>query len=393
MLETLNYYRRIFKYLFLHKFDKAPPPQELYFYILCAPYHLWNQVVRYEGFRFCEYILDLGKTKVPESLKRFPLIFPIFLVVLPWLHAFLVPKNKQRFLLALRVAVKRPDLAIQSLGCPFTRQECERKYSEVLNTFFMCIHYYRKQEEFFQIDSKTYFADWCETHRFPCIQNISLEEASTLDEVIVKDIRLDQGKGVELLKKHDLASCIDRFDSNYIFQKRLKNSDELLTLVPEGTPLATLRVITFNPSEPKTVHAFIKFGKKGSIVDNLFADAVASQIDITAKTLLVGRIANLYMSAKRNDQMFERLKGAESSFVNYKIQNIEDIFNEAEKAHKLLANAAVIGWDVAITDEGFVFVEANLCSGSFESEQFTDLFKEQFFCYQSRLETLLPQSA
>ena len=144
-------------------------------------------------------------------------------------------------------------------------------------------------------------------------------------------------------------------NSLFVVQERLKQHDDL-NRVYSGS-INTMRLVTCRREDGTVTHlpAVMRFGAHGSTVDNWFAGGVAVAIDSDGR--LKG--GGLYEFPRRNT-MFEPIHpDTKIKFDGYRIPMYEDAIKMAKELHSYLYGIPFIGWDIAFTPDGPVFIEGN----------------------------------
>ena len=119
----------------------------------------------------------------------------------------------------------------------------------------------------------------------------------------------------------------------------------------------TLRVLTVMDKETGkavSVAGEVRFGAHGSVVDNLAAGGVAVGID-----LKTGQLSEFGICKKGEAKRTPCHPDSQVRFAEVRIPFVQEAVNLAEILHEKLSSIRVIGWDIAITDNGPVFIEGN----------------------------------
>ena len=184
------------------------------------------------------------------------------------------------------------------------------------------------------------------------LKNISMEAADGFlmcepvseDSVLVNGI---QESISELLKKLSGA--------RYILQEKIQSHSEYRKF--NGTALNTTRIVTILTSEgPVYLGGFQSFATGTSKVDAWSQGAVYVGFDSERSSL------------KGNGYFHPGIPGAAIcdvhpdsglKFENHLLPYLKDAVELCLKAHEYLYNTFIVGWDIAITDNGPLIVEAN----------------------------------
>ena len=119
----------------------------------------------------------------------------------------------------------------------------------------------------------------------------------------------------------------------------------------------TLRILTILDKETGkavSVAGEVRFGAHGSVVDNLAAGGVAVGID-----LKTGQLSEFGICKKGGAKRTPCHPDSQVRFADVQIPFVQEAVNLAEKLHEKLSSIRVVGWDIAITANGPVFIEGN----------------------------------
>jgi hypothetical protein len=141
-----------------------------------------------------------------------------------------------------------------------------------------------------------------------------------------------------------------------LVQKRIAPHSELADLTSGALP--TIRVTTClnEDGEPEVVGAVFRMAIGGNrIVDNLHAGGIAANVGLDDGAL--SSASNLGMDAKLG--WLDRHPDTNARIIG----RVLPLWNEtkalAMRAHRSFADRVLVGWDIAITDDGPVIVEGN----------------------------------
>lgn len=163
----------------------------------------------------------------------------------------------------------------------------------------------------------------------------------------------------------------------YLIQEVVRQHDEMKALHPSS--LNTLRLVTVKSLKDGAVHllpSILRIGTGDSIVDNTSRGGIAVGIDIERGTLKKYGFYKPEFGLKTTVHPDSNI-----TFEGYKIPFFNEAKEMALKFHSLI-NVHSVGWDVAITPDGPVFIEGNdnweingpqICNGGLRKEF------EQFF--------------
>lgn len=117
----------------------------------------------------------------------------------------------------------------------------------------------------------------------------------------------------------------------------------------------TLRLVTaMKADEPVLISGLARIGIKGSRLDNWSAGGMTVGIDIEKGTLKKYALRRPEFAEK-----FERHPDTQAVFENFEIPLYDQVVQAAIEAHKMFYGLHSVGWDIAITEDGPVFIEGN----------------------------------
>ena len=142
--------------------------------------------------------------------------------------------------------------------------------------------------------------------------------------------------------------------SNYIIQERIVQHPELNKLC--STAVNTIRLVTLITPEEEiiAVRAGLRIGREGSCVDNCAKGGIFVGIDMnTGKLMKKGIIkpphGKLVYQQPDNGIVFE---GFEIPFFKEAVETAKELHSKLYRIHS-------VGWDIAITPDGPMFIEGN----------------------------------
>lgn len=197
--------------------------------------------------------------------------------------------------------------------------------------------------------------------------------------VFAKPDHGDQGKGIVKIKANDSKEIDD-----------LLNDCKKDTFVVEGAIEQIPEIAAINPSSVNTIRAYtllkrngevqilgimLRVGRKGSHVDNWGSGGIGYDFDLETG-VCVG-----YGRDKQNNP-FVIHPDSNIQMVGFRLPNYEQLKRTIVELAKLVPQARFVGWDIAITPNGYDLVEMN-CPGGHDFLQafgkpFGDLFREEF---------------
>lgn len=166
--------------------------------------------------------------------------------------------------------------------------------------------------------------------------------------------------GVEKLARADFASTEDMYD----YLKRA-DADLIEDVVVQHPDMArinpgsvnTIRVYTvLSDGEANAVYACIRMGNSDRPVDNINAGGMYSPIDMET-----GKIAG--PACDKQFRVYEAHPRTGTVLTGYQIPLWSEAIAMCCEAAHVVPQMGYLGWDVAITEDGPLFIEANNMPG------------------------------
>jgi hypothetical protein len=179
--------------------------------------------------------------------------------------------------------------------------------------------------------------------------------AERWDRIGAERYRNPQG---EELGREELFARLQRrsVTTPLLIQTRLRNHPELAPL--NNDALSTVRVLTClnEAGEPELVGAALRMAIGGNhVVDNLHAGGIAAAVDLDSGRL--GPASNL--GADSSLGWIERHPNSDAPVTGVVLPMWDEVRMLAVRAHKAFDDRVLVGWDIAITPDGPMVVEAN----------------------------------
>lgn len=200
-------------------------------------------------------------------------------------------------------------------------------------------------------------------------QSIVLDDfcKSNNGEFFVKKIDGECGKGIFklLLKdgniyldgKNSDVSEIDNLceRSTYIIQRTVVQHPDMAKLHPQS--LNTMRLVTIkniNTGQISILPSILRIGTGSSYVDNTSQGGVAVGIDFSTGNLKTHGFLKPQFGGR-----VDRHPDSNIKFDEFQIPFLNQAIEQAKFLHSKLPDIHSIGWDIAISPEGPVFIEGN----------------------------------
>ena len=201
---------------------------------------------------------------------------------------------------------------------------------------------------------------------------VSAQEAvklcQNIHHALIKPVLGHAGHGIESLEVENgmtningwtIEQLFDQYGNNFQIQERLKQHEKMNLL--NDTSVNTLRIVTYRSDmEILLIYSVVRIGKKGSVVDNQCAGGISTVISEDGK---LGKTAFGGFTA-------DGVEKTDSGTIleGFEIPSYHKAVETVKRLHYQLPFFNLIGWDVAIDEEGDpVVIEWNTFTGLSQS--------------------------
>lgn len=201
---------------------------------------------------------------------------------------------------------------------------------------------------------------------------VSEEEAvlrcQNMNEVIIKPSRESKGNNVQLITVKDgitdkegktIGQLFQEYKNNFLIQKRVHQHKDMAALNPSS--LNTLRILSYRSEmEVLIIYSVARIGRSGQVIDNQSAGGLSTTISSE------GKLGKFSFGKVGSDNIEETDTGIK--LEGYQIPSYDKAIEFVKRLHYRLPFFDIIGWDVAIEENGEpILVEFNTGPGLSQS--------------------------
>ena len=162
------------------------------------------------------------------------------------------------------------------------------------------------------------------------------------------------GRGIEILTADGLTARLNdlftAYPDGFLLEELIVQDEALGQFHP--TSVNTLRINTFNgPNGPEVLWPCLRMGRGGNVVDNAGAGGIFGAVDVATGKIIAA--SNEFHS------WFDVHPDTGVPIVGFQIPHWEEACAVARQLAERLPEAGFVGWDLALTAEGWVMVEGN----------------------------------
>ena len=189
-----------------------------------------------------------------------------------------------------------------------------------------------------------------------------------MNEVIIKPSRESKGNGVQLITVKDgvidkdgksIHQLFKDYKKNFLLQNRVHQHKDMAALNPSS--LNTLRILSYRSGmEVLIIYSVIRIGRSGQVIDNQSAGGLSTTISSD------GKLGKFSFGKVGSDNIEKTDTGIR--LEGYQIPSYEKALDFVKRLHYRLPFYKIIGWDVAIEENGEpILIEFNTKPGLSQS--------------------------
>ena len=178
-----------------------------------------------------------------------------------------------------------------------------------------------------------------------------------LDTVIAKPTDEACGRGVEKIAVSDWPSGGElyrhlRENGQDLVEEYIVQHEAISAIYPHAVNTLRIVTLTSDDGEPHLLYAFIRIGNGGRVVDNINAGGMAAPIDL--ETGVINNVA-----FDKESRYYDVHPETGHPIVGVEIPMWREATELVLAAARRIPRLRYVGWDVAVTPNGPVFVEGN----------------------------------
>ena len=197
--------------------------------------------------------------------------------------------------------------------------------------------------------------------------------------VFAKPDHGDQGKGVMKIKASDTLSIDELLHDckkdAFVVEGAIEQVPEIAVINPSSVNTVRAYTLLNHDGETKILAIMLRVGRKGSHVDNWGSGGIGYDFDLETG-ICVG-----YGRDKKNNP-YSIHPDSNIKMVGFALPNFDELKKLIVDLTHKVPQARFVGWDIAITDNGYELVEMN-CPGGHDFLQafgnpFGNIIKKEF---------------
>lgn len=201
---------------------------------------------------------------------------------------------------------------------------------------------------------------------------VSEEEAISLcrnlEKVVIKPSQESKGHGVQIINVKDgitdlngktIGQVFKEYGKNFLIQDWVKQHKGMAALNP--TSVNTMRILSYRSGmEVLIIYSVVRIGRSGSVIDNQCAGGISTTISEE------GRLGKEAFGGYSDDDITKTDTGI--VLDGYQLPSYDKAIEMVKRLHLKSPFLNIIGWDVAIQEDGEpVLIELNTSPGLSQS--------------------------
>ena len=180
-------------------------------------------------------------------------------------------------------------------------------------------------------------------------------------DIIVKPIDGSGGKGIAVFAGEPFDELLSKYQKGFVMEPRINNIREIADFHPQS--LNTVRVVTVRTDEKVIIpFSWMRLGRGTSCMDNVSSGGISCLIDVDSGVII--------HASDKKGAFFVSHPDTGKQIIGFKMPRWEEAKTLVNELAAVVPSNRFTGWDLALTDNGWVLVEAN-ARGQFDSPQLT----------------------
>lgn len=216
-------------------------------------------------------------------------------------------------------------------------------------------HFFDDKAEFNTLFAEHIGRKWMKLDKDTKAQELT-KFLSDLDSVLYKPLEGSSGQGIEKFSKADWESDIPAFLAKLqgmgdaLIEQLIVQHPIMSALCP--TSVNTIRIATLlGDKQQGIVYAFLRIGN-GKVMDNVDCGGMAARVDLDTGVLKT-------VGADKQGNTFDKHPMTGTPIVGFQVPYFDEAKRMCLEAAQKVPQMRFIAWDVAVMEQGPVFIEGN----------------------------------
>lgn len=202
----------------------------------------------------------------------------------------------------------------------------------------------------------------------PVSKDEAIALCQNMEKVIIKPSGKSKGQSVQLFSAKDgitdikgksVRQLFESYKKDFLVQEWVKQHKDMAALNP--TSVNTIRILSYRSGmEVLIIYSVVRIGRSGSVIDNQSAGGISTTIDKD------GKLGKCAFGGYAEDNIDRTDTGV--ILEGYQLPSYDKAIDMVKRLHLKLPFFDILGWDVAIQEDGEpVLIEFNTSPGLSQS--------------------------
>lgn len=194
-----------------------------------------------------------------------------------------------------------------------------------------------------------YKRDFC-AFTDPDQQDVFYQFLEKHKRIIIKPLRGSLGKRIQVIEQAVYPELLASYKNGFAAEELIRQSAEMAVLNPES--VNTVRMTTIHCDDHvEFLMPMLKCGRKGKCVDNAGSGGVLCEVDLET-----GRVVR---AASKKGEPMTHHPDSGLPLIGFQVPRWKEALEFAKQLCYVVPENRYTGWDIALTDEGWVMIEGN----------------------------------
>ena len=169
---------------------------------------------------------------------------------------------------------------------------------------------------------------------------------------IIKPLNMSSGKGIKVMSSiPEILEYVKMLRRDVIIEELIIQDESLAEF--NNSSVNTLRINTANydNGEVDILWPCLRIGRAGSIVDNAGSGGIFAAIDVTTGKTIA--------ASDESRNVWKVHPDSKCELIGYSIPRWQEAVELVKELANVIPDAGFVGWDLALTKQGWVMIEAN----------------------------------
>lgn len=176
-------------------------------------------------------------------------------------------------------------------------------------------------------------------------------ENKTHSKAIIKPLSSTKGHGIFIVSDIEEEKKLIQDSFPCVIEDVIEQAPSMAIFHPQS--INTIRFVTyFDGEKMHRIFAIIRIGRGGSHIDNTSAGGISAVVDVDNGCIITN-------GKRRHGETYANHPDSGVPFRGYQIERWQELITMLESLVRVIPQIKFVGWDLALTNNGWVVVEGN----------------------------------